>query len=206
MPVRNVNKPNVPEAYYHVYARGASKQKIFCDSADYQFFLNLFDRYLSEEQKVDAVGVPYPHLYGTIEVLAFCLMQNHFHLLFYQIDGHAMERLMRSLMTSYSRYFNRKYKRSGPVFETRYKASHIGEYGYLMHISRYIHLNPSRWRGYRNSSLSAYLGKHTQLEWLQPQRITQLFENDSGRYLTFLEDYEETQRMRDELKHLLADS
>ena len=69
-------------------------------------------------------------------------MPNHIHLLVYQHQPQAMAQFMRSVLTSYSRYFNKRYKRSGSLFESRYKASLISDDAYLEHISRYIHLNP----------------------------------------------------------------
>src|SRR5690606_32052011 len=108
MPSRNVLKIDIPNTYYHVYARGHSRQNIFVDTADYDFFTKLIARYLSKEQQHDRVGVVYPHLHGKLELLSYCLMPNHFHLLFYQVEEGAMTLFMRGLMTSYSRYFNKK--------------------------------------------------------------------------------------------------
>jgi hypothetical protein len=113
-----------------------------------------------------------------------------------------MQRLMRGIMTSYSVYFNRKYGKSGPLFESRYKASRISSDTYLQHISRYIHLNPRSYRRYTYSSYRAYV-TGAGPEWLQPQRIIELF---SGReaYAEFVSDYEEAKAMLDRIKHELA--
>jgi putative transposase len=146
MPSRNILKIDIPHSYYHVYARGGSRQTIYNDAEDYSVFLNLFKRYLSKEPIKDPAGRKYPHFAESIELLAFCLMPNHFHILLYQHDEKTISSLMRGLMTSYSRYFNKKYNRSGPLFESRYKSSRISDDAYLMHISRYIHLNPKRWK------------------------------------------------------------
>lgn len=113
-----------------------------------------------------------------------------------------MTEFMRSLLTSYSMYFNKKYKRSGPLFESRYKASLISEDAYLEHISRYIHLNPRDWREYEYSSLPYYLHQITD-EWIKPKRIMELFSNPQD-YLHFVEDYEKNKEMMDILKHELA--
>lgn len=204
MPSRNVLKVDIPQSYYHVYARGGSRSEIFLDSEDYATFLNLFKRYLSEEQQHDRVGIPYPHLFQKLELLCFCLMSNHFHLLIYQEGLGAMQQLMRSVMTSYSRYFNKKYDRSGPLLETRYKASRIHDQQYLEHITRYIHLNPRDWRNYHYSSLPLYLGKQT-AEWLVPEKILCQFRNARD-YLAFLEDYEDNKRMLELVKHELANT
>ncbi|MFZ1301103.1 MAG: transposase [Candidatus Microsaccharimonas sp.] len=134
-------------------------------------------------------------------MLCYCLMPNHFHLLVYQVNDHAMQRLMRGVMTAYSRYFNKKYRRSGSLFESRYKASRISGDYYLMHITRYIHLNPSDWRHYPYSSLQYYL-QTSDADWLQEGRILDLF-SSREKYSEFVEDYESVKEslalIRDEL-------
>lgn len=203
MPVRNVLKQDLAESYYHVYSRGTNKQIIFQDEPDFSYFLKLFTRYLSDVQQVGEHGVPYPHLTNKIEVLCYCLMPNHFHLLLYQISPGAMTCLLRSLLTSYSRYFNLKYKRRGPLFESRYKAAHIKEDTHLLHITRYIHLNPRSWRRYPYSSLPAYSGQQHR-HWLKPERVLSTFDNKSE-YRQYLIDYEANARALAFLKPELAD-
>lgn len=203
MPSRNTIKIDVPESYYHVYARGASKQTIFRETADYTYFEGLLARYLSKKPAMSKEGIAYPHLKGHVELLTYCLMDNHFHLLLYQVEIGMMVKLMRGLMTSYSRYFNLKYNRTGSLFESRYKASRVGVPSYLEHISRYIHINPRYWKTYRYSSLPYYKTK-TPPEWLEPTKILAMFTSPQE-YMNFLEDYEEHKQMLDEIKHELAD-
>lgn len=204
MPSRNIDKIDVEDSYYHIYARGHSRSKIFLDQADYTTFINLFKRYLAKEQQRDSTGMPYPHLYGKLELLCFCLMQNHFHLLIYQRDAGAMQAFMRSVMTSYSRYFNKKYQRSGALFESRYKASLISDQTYLQHITRYIHLNRKQWEHSPHTSIDFYIGG-SRAEWVRPGRIMSLFAS-SVEYKEFVADYEANQRMLDELKYELANN
>lgn len=202
MPSRNVLKVLAPESYYHVYARGASRQQIFLDDKDYAYFLGLFERYLSNKQAISKTGVPYPHFRGRIKLLAYCLMGTHFHLLVWQKEVTDLPAFMRAVMTSYSRYFNLRYKRSGALFETRYKASLIDRDSYLEHISRYIHANPRYWLRYPYSSLAFYFNDRP--EWVEPARIEAMFV-DQAAYLTFLKDYEGQKEMLDEVKYTLAD-
>lgn len=204
MPSRNIYKPDVADSFYHVYARGSSQQKIFLETADYQYFIGLFERYLGQKSAISRTGVAYPHYRGAIELACFCLISNHFHLLVYQVESAAMKKLMHSIMTSYSRYFNLKYKRSGPLFESRYKASLINQDRYLLHVTRYIHLNPRLWRTYRYSSLKYYTSSVSQPKWLQVLRIRELFDDESD-YEQFVADYEAHKQMLDEFKHELAD-
>lgn len=203
MPSRNTVKIDLPDSYYHVYARGASRLPIFLEDEDYEYFLSLFQRYLSDEEVKDSAGVPYEKLRDRIELNAYCLMNNHFHLLVYQKEQGAMTRLMRGVMTAYSRYLNKKYGKSGSVFESRYKASRISSDEYLMHISRYIHLNPDGWQTYPYSSLQFYEKKEA-VEWVKPGRILDLFSSPQN-YKNFVADYKATRDELEAIKHELAD-
>lgn len=191
------------ESYYHVYVRGNNKQKLFIECYDYKYFLKLFDRYFSKDQVISKTGVVYPNFLNEIEIIAYCLMSNHFHLMIYQNDVPYLEKFMRSIMTSYSKYYNLKYKRTGSVFESRYKASRIDQESYLQHITRYIHLNPRGWARYRYSSLKYYRdGKEP--DWLHSNRILEQFSSRQN-YMDFVSDYEEMRDSMVDLKYQLAD-
>ena len=204
MPSRNINKTDLPETYYHAYSRGSGKKAIFLEPSDFTYFEKLLARYLSNEPAEGKLGYIYPNYTGQVDLIAYCLMGNHFHLLIYQSEAGAMTRFMKSLMSSYSRYFNLKYKSSGPLFESRYKASQINKSAYLEHISRYIHLNPRYWKRYPYSSLQYYLSDKS-VEWIQTGKIRSLF-NGPKDYMRFMEDYEEHKQMLYELKHELANN
>lgn len=204
MPSRNIIRHDTAESYYHIYARGASKQPIFLERADYEYFLRLFKRYLSAEPTQNKVGISYPHYTGQLELLAFCLMRNHFHLLVYQEGAGVVAQFMKSLMISYCRYFNLKYKRSGALFESRYKASRVTNNEYLLHISRYIHLNPRSWKYYPYSSI-IYYRKGEEPEWLSTDKVLSLHAGRSE-YLAFVEDYKGYKEILENLKHELANS
>ena len=201
MPSRNVIKFDTPETFYHVYARGASKETIFRNTEDYKFFIKLFSRYLSKEPQESRLG-PYPHLRGKVELLSFCLMNNHFHMLIYQNDKSYMAALMKCVMTSYSRYFNTKYGRTGPVFETRYKAAKIDDPSYFTHVSRYIHLNPRYYKNYKYSSYRSIVDNDHE-DWLQPERIMEEFDSVSE-FKEFTQDYENRRNDLTDIKSYIA--
>ena len=203
MPGRNIYKDYVPESYYHIYNRGIDGQEIFIDKDDYVVFLSLLKRYLGNGVSKNTVGVTYPSYANVVEVLAFCLMPNHFHLLIYQSDTDGMKLLLKSLGVAYGMYFNRKYKRLGPVFQQRYRASRISDEAYLLHISRYIHLNPANYRTWQWSSLPYYLGS-LEADWIKPSRIVELF--DKGEYQKFVADYKGSRDDLKKIKHELANS
>jgi REP element-mobilizing transposase RayT len=203
MPSRNTVRQDISDGYYHVYARGISKDEIFNDLADKDYFLYLLSRHLSKKAVTSKKGHVYPHFRNRVELLSYCLMDNHFHLLFYQIEKGSLSELMKSVMVSYIAYFNRKYRRTGPLFESRFKASLISRDEYLMHVSRYIHLNPRSWKNFPYSSLG-HIRDGSEPEWLQTGKVIGQHPSRKA-YLEFVADYEEHKKLLDEIKHELAD-
>ena len=145
MPSRYIIKRYVADGVYHVYNRGVDKRDIFVDEQDYNFFIFLIKSYILplDKQKVNIeTRMQKAAFYGYIEVLAYALRPNHYHLLIKQTTERDLSEFMRALMTSYVSYFNAKYGRTGPLFQGRYKAILVPNDDYLLHLSRYIHLNP----------------------------------------------------------------
>ncbi len=138
----------VSREYYHIYNRGNSKQKIFLDKEDYLRFSGLLYACNQKENlKVSNLSKGQT-LYDIereemlVDVGAYCLMPNHFHLLVTQSEDNNITNFMQKLGTSYTMYFNKKYKRTGSLFEGKFKAQHLGIDRYLKYIFSYIHLNP----------------------------------------------------------------
>ena len=203
MPSRNVIKRYDADTYYHVYNRGVNKRKIFLDDDDYVYFLALLKRYLSETNELDKYNRIYTNLNGQLDLLTYCLMPNHFHLLLYQHDDiKAMETLMRSVLTTYTLYFNRKHNRVGHLFQGVYKASSVLSEPYLLHISRYIHMNPDDYKNWPYSSWPYYV-KGWQADWIKHDKIFELFEGDN--YEQYVDDYKSTKEEHEDLKKELAD-
>lgn len=200
MPTKNVVKIFVPNAFYHVYNRGWNLGSIFIDDADYVYFEKLLARHLSSSPVEDANERQYKHFYPEVHLVAYCLMGNHFHMLFYQYDESAITRLMKSLMTAYTAYFNARHKRRGSLFESRFKAVWIENDTQLMHITRYIHLNHAKYTTWRHSSYLDYLG--TARDWIDTKPILELF-SSTQKYEEFVADYEDIQRERDSIKREL---
>lgn len=191
MPPRNVIKTFAKDGYYHIYNRGVEKRTIFEDLQDYKVFLTYLKTTLQPPQaKKDLKqnvtfkgtsfkGIPKQHknLYGKVELVAYCLMPNHFHLLVNQKEMRNIETFMRSLSTRYVMYFNKKHNRIGPLFQGIYKAVLIKNEEYLLHLSRYIHLNPLEYvkdltKAY--SSYADYLGLR-KTKWVKPDIILSYF-------------------------------
>jgi len=186
MPAKGVIKIYREDSIYHIYNRGVEKRKIFLDEQDYKVFLTCLKQYLSnpetepKRQILQGETLQYhssKNYYGEIELLSFCLMPNHIHLLIKQRDKNSIKKFTQSLFTRYSIYFNRKYKRSGPLFQGVYKATNVINKDYLLDLSRYIHKNPLKYiknlvEGY--SSYSTYLGLNN-TSWVNKNVILDYF-------------------------------
>jgi len=137
-----------PGEFYHVYNRGNSKQKIFKDEEDYVRFTDLLFACNSENSfKIDNLDRG-KDLYSfergrqLVHIGAYCLMPNHFHIILTQPEEGSISVFMQKLATAYVMYFNKKYERTGGLFEGKFKSEHLGEDRYLKYIFSYIHLNP----------------------------------------------------------------
>lgn len=147
-----------PGEYYHIYNRGNSKQKIFLDRKDYDRFLKLVFLCNSQEDinfrdllKSNDDVFSFDRGDALVDVGAFCLMPNHFHLLIKEKSDGNISLFMQKLATAYVMYFNKKYNRTGSLFEGKFKSEHIDSDQYLKYIFSYIYLNPvkiidSKWK------------------------------------------------------------
>ncbi|MEK7081469.1 MAG: transposase [Patescibacteria group bacterium] len=136
--------------YYHIYNRGNSKQKIFHDKEDYLRFISLlyisntsesFNLYdLSRNVNFNIYQIERNNL--LVNMGAFCLMPNHFHILITEKTNGGISKFMQKLSTAYSMYYNKKYKRIGGLFEGKFKSQHADTDRYLKYLFSYIHLNP----------------------------------------------------------------
>lgn len=184
MPAKNELKLYITKGYYHLYNRGVDKRLIFLDEQDYAVFLRILKDALSPLPPPNLTTINAllrKNLFHQVDLLCFVLMPNHFHLFVYQSVQNGIEMLMRSIITRYVKYFNKKYDRSGHLFQGRYKAIYIENEPYFLHLSRYIHRNPlpdlcMTAKDYPYSSYRYYLGeKHA--DWLKTEPILSFFGN-----------------------------
>lgn len=170
MPSKYVIREFAENEYYHVFNRGVEKRKIFLDDQDYNIFLYYLFVYFASPEDVFRKYPALPlrlqgkNLSKEIEIIAYCLMPNHFHFLIKQNSKDGVSKLLRQLANAYTKYFNSKYKRIGPLMQGRFKAARIKDENSLIHLSRYIHLNPivanitESLKNYKWSSFPEYLG------------------------------------------------
>src|SRR3989344_593134 len=166
--------------YYHIFNRGVEKRPTFTnkhefsraiDTANFYKFGELQVKYskflnLSKDKKIEFLKkLDENNL--QIGIVAFCLMGNHFHFLLKQLKDNGIVKFMAKFTNSYTKYFNTKRERVGPLFQGVFKAVHVGYDEQLLHLSRYIHLNPvlgfiakvEELESYPWSSYPEYLGK-----------------------------------------------
>lgn len=216
MPRKNTVRGDLQPGFYHIYNRGIDGRDIFADPQDYSSFLEFTRFYLEPYQEQTRPGFKPEkpsvrkhkqemNLSGEVVMIAYCLMPDHFHLLLKQVSSQAITKLMRRVGTNYGGYFNGKYSRRGGLFESVYRSVRITDEGQLLHLTRYIHLNPvilktsrfgplstvttARPEEYQYSSYKNYLLKQA-LPWLNPNPVLDIFDKlgEKGTYNDFVED------------------
>lgn len=219
MPGKNALKTYVQDGFYHIYNRGVEKRNIFVVEQDYTVFLSYLKLYLTnKEDSITEIKkrtdlsddlknekilqlMTLKNYFDKIKLLCYVLMPNHFHMVIRQKGKNDMEKFLRSLITKYSKYFNKKYDRVGPLFQGRYNAVLITNERYLTHLGRYIHLNPQEilvnnqgLSSYPWSSYPAYVNNMS-INWLNKNYFISDFEKNKGfsfkSYKGFVEEYRE---------------
>ena len=159
-------EPLLIDEVYHIYNRGVNKESIFFSERNYQFFLDRMQNYLS----------------STSDILAYCLMPNHFHILLQiKVEGFPNKSLY-PFFKSYVMAINVEQNRVGPLFQGRFKARMIDDEGYLLDCMKYIHLNPVLAKlaktpeAWKYSSYNNYLHKEKN-SIVNPTLIMRYFEN-----------------------------
>src|SRR3989344_5153880 len=146
MPSRII--PFVNGHFYHVYNRGSERRSTFENQRDYQRFLKTLKYYQIEGPKPRFSKFPsltitkLDNSKRLVEIIAYCLMPNHFHLLLKQVRDNGITESLSKVSNSYTKYFNTKHSRVGHLFQGEFKAVIIESDEQLVHVSRYIHLNP----------------------------------------------------------------
>jgi putative transposase len=221
MPGRKI--PLVTNEYYHVLNRGIASQPIFPSKRDYQraretlfYYQNKtvplkyskFLRLATQKRAKILENLKAKGQYR-VEIVCYCLMPNHVHLLLKQAINEGISKFMSDFTNSYTRYFNTKNERKGPLFEGKFKAIRIETDEQLLHLSRYIHLNPyssyavkslKELESYSYSSFPEYHQK-TESSFCNKEIILDQFKNSQS-YKKFVFDQADYQRELEKIKHL----
>lgn len=162
--------PLVTSEYYHVFNRGVARQPTFLSQRDYQRAILTLDYYRFcdtpfkfsrfEEVSIQEKNKLLQELRSSqnvlVDIVCFVLMPNHFHFLLRQIVEDGISKFVGQFTNSYTRYFNTKHSRPGHIFQGPFKAVHIESQEQLIHLSRYIHLNPYVSSVIKKSELPTY--------------------------------------------------
>jgi len=208
------------DEHYHIYNRGVDRRQIFMDEGDYLRFMVLL--YLSNNSEgvhfgeYRKRGLLITDLFEEdrgeplVAIGAYCLMPNHFHLLIREIKEGGISLFVKKLLTGYSMYFNKKYERTGPLFESRFKAEHVNNDGYMQYLLAYIHLNPVKikdpesWSGkrvqspdtvkqylkdYRYSSYPVYIGYKREESVILNRSVFPDYFSNPGDFEAYLSDW-----------------
>jgi len=138
---------------YHVYNRGVEKRKIFLDEEDYERFFFILDIFNDKNSTINTArrinisegsrtSLRPKKKERIVDIIEYCFMPNHFHILAAPLVDGGLSKLMQRIGVGYTHYFNKKYKRSGVLFQGGSKSKHIDSNEYLLWIKQYIHLNP----------------------------------------------------------------
>ncbi|OGY28310.1 MAG: hypothetical protein A3F33_01590 [Candidatus Woykebacteria bacterium RIFCSPHIGHO2_12_FULL_43_10] len=218
--------PLVNQQTYHVFNRGIDHRPIFTSKKEYQRFLDLIKFYqhlslplrysyycrLTEERKSKVLESLKSQNKKQVHISSYCLMPNHFHFLLKQVSDNGISKFMANLQNSYTRYFNIKNKRVGPLLLDQFKGVRIETDEQLLHVSRYIHLNPytgylvkdlARLQNYPWSSLREFVENPTE-ELCEKEIILSNF-SKSNPYTQFVYDQADYQRELGMIKHLVLE-
>lgn len=220
MPGRIV--PLVTDEIYHVFNRGIDRRPTFTVRKEYSRAIEAIEFYRIEKppirlsqflsfsperqnevlNKLESSG-------KLVQIFCYCLMPNHFHLLLKQIKNNGISKFLSNYQNSYTRYFNTKHSRDGSLFLDQFKGVRIETDEQLLHVSRYIHLNPytsfvvkslAELEQYPWSSFPEYLSD--QEGFVDKRFILDFFKNKEA-YKQFVFDQADYQRKLDKIKHLI---
>jgi len=204
---------------YHVFSKSIAGFRIFRDDGDYLRMIHLmkyyrfekpqikFSAYLELKEKERFFATYCATKESLVDIICYCLMPTHLHLVLKQARDGGISVFMGNLLNSYSRYFNTRTGRKGPLWQSRFKHVEVASDEQLSHLTRYIHLNPvtdyladepAQWA---YSSYGEYIG-----ESMHPV-CTSIFNmfGFSSDYIQFVSDQIEYQRSLAYLKHLVLE-
>ena len=207
---------------YHVYNRTVANEETFSNSRGISRALDLIQYYkYASNLRFSFFNKLPPEAKGEylkstkraalVEIYAYALMPIHFHLLVKQISDKGIEKFLSNFQNGYARYYNIRNKRFGALFQRPFKAKHVSTDEELLHLSRYIHLNPvtsyiTEFENLKTSpitSLSYYLSDMTN-KFINTELVGRLA-NSRDKYLKFVKDQVSYQRQLSKIRHLLIE-
>jgi putative transposase len=209
---------------YHVYNRGVEKRLLFLTKWDYMRFLDITNYYRfancpikysyfklqSGEDRTETLKKLEEAAEKWVDILTFCLMPNHVHFLLKQLKDNGISKFMAKITNSYSHFFNTKQERVGHLFQGNFKAKRIESDEQLIHVSRYIHLNPvtsyitkfDELEHYEYSSYSEFMGNKE--GFCDTKLLLSYFKNKED-YRRFVKDQADYNKRLEEIEHLILE-
>lgn len=223
MPGRSI--PIATGEIYHVFNRGIDHRPTFTNKLELRRALDTLTYYrfvspplrlskflkLSNEERDTLMSSMLTKDEKLIDILCYCLMPNHFHFLLRQLEDKGIPKFISNLQNSFTRYFNTLHKRTGPLFLDQFKAVRIETEEQLLHVSRYIHLNPyasyvvkdfESLRQYPWSSFPEYIEQKSGI--CEKDTILGFFKNRKS-YEQFVFDQKDYQRKLHAIQHLILE-
>lgn len=221
MPYRQT--PLVESQIYHIFTKSIAGFRIFNSGYDFERILttlcfyatenppskiSLFieDKNSMEEVRSQLISVASARL---VEILAYCIMPTHIHLILKQLKDGGISKFINLVLKSYSKYFNTRYKRKGPLWEGRFKNVLVETDEQLLHLTRYIHLNPvsislvNNPEDWKSSSYGEYIGRVDKKNRICA--FDDYLDMDYSSYKKFVEDRIDYQRELEQIKNLIIE-
>ena len=218
--------PFATNEIYHVFNRTIARQPLFLSLHDYRRAYALTDYYRYNHPPIRFSHVQlftntvmnqyYQRLEKNhdcrVKIISFCFMPNHFHFLLQQHIENGIQAFMSDLQNSYAKYFNQRHDRSGALFQSSFKGLHLETQEQMLHVARYIHLNPitsnilksiDNLETFEWSSYYDYLGKRSH-SFVDRTQLMNEFRSIAD-FKTFISDQISYQQTLARIKHLLAD-
>lgn len=200
---------------YHIFNRSVREMPIFKGRRDYSLFAEAMKYYLQLRPptrfsiyRIQKNKYPLCLREKIVTIINFCLMPTHFHFTLRQEKPSGIRQFIQRLSNSFAHYFNLKYHTGGPVFEGNFKAVRVENDEQLLHLSRYIHLNPvtsylvEKPEDYFYSSYLTYLGKEN-FSIIDSSLIMSSISKEN--YQNFVLDQKDYQRQLNWIKHLILE-
>ncbi|MBI4067153.1 transposase [Candidatus Gottesmanbacteria bacterium] len=200
--------------FYHIYNRSTNKAPIFRGKRECDIFLDAVRFYLQPKPptkfsiyRKSRQSFKLDLDQNIVTIVNYCVMPSHFHFTLRQERDRGIQQFIQRLSNSFAHYFSVKYKKRGHIFEDKFKAVHVETQEQLVHLSRYIHLNPvtsyieERPEDYFYSSYNIYTGK-IKSDIVDPRPVMENF-NTVESYKNFVLSRKDYQRSLEQIKHLI---
>lgn len=212
-------EPLINDCLYHIFTKSIAGYKTFRSAQDYSRMIEMINFYSYEkppvkfsiyqtlEERGEFLRKNFSHKENLVSIVAYCLMPTHIHMVLLQLKDKGISIYMKNLLDSYTRYFNIKNERKGPLWQGRFKSVLIKDDEQMLHLTRYIHLNPTSENIVKEANEWPYSSYHEYLGRSEEKlcHFTGYINMDPEDYRIFVEERRDYQKKLNEIKHLLLE-